>query len=109
MICHTKNTQTRKEVNRVTAQYEWLDETGLGHPSLVYLDITGIPDELDQPFGKVLEQAPIIKVKQIDSFNDVFDDGLLNRRKVRVGGMQIVWYYREPYALFVAFERKEVK
>lgn len=96
----------------MTAKYEWVDATGLRHPSLIYLDITEVEEELSWPFEHTLEHARIIKVKQIDSFDDVFSGGRLDRRKVRVKGMQFVWHHkvmnREYYALFVAFVRKEV-
>jgi len=96
------------------AEYEWRDETGLGHPSIVYLDISDVKEELSQPFKHTLKQARVIRVKQIDSFDDVFNaNGWLDLRKVRVRGMRFIWHHRvmngEYYALFVAFVRKEAK
>lgn len=97
----------------MTAKYEWRDETDLGHPSIVYLDITGVEDDPSLPLEHLLEQAPVIKVRQIDSFDDVFSaNGWLDLRKVRVRGYWLRWHYKimdsEYYALFVAFVKKEV-
>jgi len=98
----------------MTTEYEWRDETGLGHPSIVYLDISDVKEELAQPFEHTLKQARVIRVKQIGRFDDVFNtNGWLDLRKVRVRGMEFVWHHRvmngEYYALFVAFVKKEVK
>ena len=105
----------------MTAKYEWIDDTGLGHPSLVYLDISDVAKEadveheLDLEFEQVLELAPVIRVKQIDSFDDVRDSRglLIDLRKVRVKGMEFRWFNKrmdsEYYALFVAFRRKEME
>ncbi len=97
----------------MTAKYEWRDETNLGHPSLVYLDITEVTDDLYVPFEQLLEQAEIVRVKQIDSFDAVFNKGRLDLRRVRMKGYEFHWHHRvmnsEYYALFVAFKRKETK
>ena len=95
----------------MTAQYEWRDETDLGHPSLVYLDISNVSDSYLVPFSEVLEESTILKVKHIQSFDDVFNRGRLNLRKVRAPkGMEFVWHHRvmntDYYALFVAFRQK---
>ena len=96
----------------MTAKYEWRDKSGLGHPSIVYLDITDAEDNLSLPIEQLLEQARTIKVKQINSFDDVFNPrGWLDRRKVQVKGYEFRWHYKvmdgEYYALFAAFVRKE--
>ena len=97
----------------MTAKYEWRGEADLGHPSIVYLDITGVKDDLSLPIEHLLEQSTVLKVKQIDSFDDVFNsNGWLDRRRVRMKGYEFRWHYkamdREYYALFVAFVRKGV-
>ena len=96
----------------MTAKYEWQDDTGLGHPSIVYLDVTDVEDDLSLPFTHLLEQSQILRVREIDSFDDVFSGGRLDLRRVRVRGYEFRWHHRvidrEYYALFVAFVRKEV-
>lgn len=96
----------------MTAKYEWFDETDdLGHPSIVYLDVTDVEDDLSISTEELLAQAIVLKVKQIDSFTSVFHKGGgLDRRRVRMPGYDFRWHYRamdrEYYALFVAFVRK---
>ena len=47
------------------AKFEWIDDSGLRHPSLVYLDITSIPDTAARyRLDVVLEQAKVLKVKR---------------------------------------------
>ncbi len=47
------------------AKFEWIDDSGLRHPSLVYLDITDIPDTSDRyRLDVMLEQAKVLKVKR---------------------------------------------
>ena len=94
------------------AKFEWIDDSGLRHPSLVYLDITNIPDTAERyRLDVVLEQAKILKVKRIDSFDEAFERGRLNRHKVRLRGYEFWWYdcvmNDEHYAVFAAFVKKE--
>jgi len=96
------------------AQYEWHDETGLGHPSLVYLDISDIQDDLAMPLDEVLGRAKIIKVKRIESLKSIGYTKADHRPKVRAPkGYEFVWYHsemsRKRYACFVAFRRIERK
>ena len=96
----------------MTAKYEWTDDAGLRHPSIVYLDVTEVEDDLSLPAEHLLSLSAILKVKKIDSFGDVFNsNGLLDRRKVRMPGYDFRWHYKvmdsEYYALFVAFVKKE--
>ncbi len=97
----------------MTAKYEWRDETGLGHPSLVLLDITDVDESKCPLLEDILEQAPVLKVKQIESFGVMFSGGRLDLRKVRARGYEFLWHYkvmnRDHYALFVALVRKEVR
>lgn len=95
----------------MTAKYEWTDDTGLRHPSLVYLDVTDTDDDLSLIFEDLLALSPVLKVKKIDSFEAMFNEGRLDHRRARaLKGMEFVWHHkvmnRECYALFVAFRRK---
>lgn len=94
------------------SEYEWEDETGMRHPSLVKLDVTGInPDNLTLSVEEILNRATVLDVRPIDSFRDCFrPSGALDHRAVRTPkGYWQCWHYKamdmERYALFVAYRR----
>jgi hypothetical protein len=93
------------------SKYEWRDETGLGHPSLVFIDVTGLPDEITKDIHQFESMAEkVIKVKQIDSFNDVFQrGGIWAGKKFIPAGWKFEWYHMEMnadcYAIFFAVSK----
>lgn len=95
------------------AKYEWADQTGLRRPSLVFLDITDYwPDDWRIPVEEILENAPVIKQKQIESLKSLglTKDGRVKARTPR-GYYPYEWHKfamnRNYYACFLAFRRKE--
>ena len=90
------------------AKYEWADDTGLRHPSLVVVDATS-----DFPTGsKEVIALPVLRVKKIYSYKEYFKLGLLNRRKLpRIKGYVFRWYSTETrhdiYALYLGYERTQ--
>jgi hypothetical protein len=96
------------------AEYEWEDETGLRHPSLVKLDVTALSaaDEVALATDQILRRARVLSVKRIDSFSDGFrPGGGLDKRRVRTpAGYRFCWQYaamtHKRYALFVAYRRR---
>jgi len=96
----------------MTAEYEWIDETGLRHPSIVFLDITSVDDDLSLPIEFLLEEATVLEVRRIDSFQYMLNaNGWLDMRKVRMKGYEFRWHCQvmddEYCALFVALVKKE--
>ena len=90
------------------AKFEWRDEQGVGHPSLVYLDVTGVPEPVT--FERAITQGRIVKTRRIQSFDDLFlRSGRLDRRRVKLPGYQFVWLHcemsSEYYAVFAAFRQ----
>jgi hypothetical protein len=94
------------------AKYEWTDQTGLRRPSLVFLDITDYwPDDWRIPVEEILENAPVIKQKQIESLKSL---ELTKGGRVRVrtpkGFGPYMWHKfamnRDYYACFLAFVKK---
>ena len=92
------------------AKYEWIDETGMGRPSLVLLDITNWPDQI--LIEEILENAPIIRQKQIESLQSL-KLGKDGRVKVRTpkGYEPYLWHKftmnQDYYACFLAYVRSD--
>ena len=88
------------------AQYEWQDETGLRHPSLVLLDVTGARFGVD--FEKGIDKSKVMSVRQIESAKSMFRLGQVTVRAPK--DYRFCWQHmamdQRYYALFVAFERK---
>lgn len=95
------------------AKYEWVDETGIHRPSLVFLDITDYwPDDWQIPVEEIIENAPVIKSVQIESLESL-KLGKGGRVRVRMpqGYLPYEWHKftmnQDYYACFLAFRRKE--
>ena len=91
------------------AQYEWQDETGLRHPSLVKLDVTGARFGVD--FEKGIDESKVMSIRRIESAKSMFRGGRVTARAPK--GYRFCWQHtamdRRYYALFVASERKEAR
>jgi len=91
------------------AQYEWQDEAGLRHPSLVKLDVTGARFGVD--FEKGIDESKVMSIRRIESAKSMFRGGRVTARAPK--GYRFCWQHtamdRRYYALFVAYERKEAR
>ena len=88
------------------AKYEWRDETNLGHPSAVMIDITGIENNRSK---QTIDVAPVLKIKKIDSLYECFKRWPF-RSPIRIPkGYKFVWYEKVftsyTYAIFIAVEK----
>ena len=96
----------RRGNNMPMAQYEWQDDTGLRHPSLVLLDVTGARFGVD--FENGIDESKVMSVRRIESAKSMFRLGKVTVRAPR--GYRFCWQHtamdQRYYALFVAFERK---
>ena len=95
----------------MNAKYEWRSEKfGVGHPSLVIIDITDVPEQLK--YSNLLGDSRVkeLKVKKINDFNDCFNGGRFRRSCFRLPkGYTFNWYdtkmNNEYYAVIVAISK----
>ena len=85
------------------AKYEWIDDTGLCHPSLIVLDAT------EDNQANFLNY-PVLQVRQIYSIAEYINRGkIIGQKLPRMKGYKFdryaIIYNRDHYALFLFYKK----
>jgi hypothetical protein len=109
----SKNQSELRKIKRIqminsTIKNEWRDDTGLGHPTLIVLDVTN--DNF--PEYEIFDDLTVLKSKQIYSIDECFNRGKFNTHKLpKIKGYKFMWYYnrnsKSDYALYLGYTKSE--